>query len=579
MATPISEVTFVVVDTETTGVSPADGRVIEVAAIKVRNGRIEDRFSQLVNPERSVPRYITELTGITTAMLYNQPTAAEVLPRFLEFLGDGVLIGHNLLFDRRFLDAELIRLNRPILTNQGVCTVRLARRLLSGLPSKGLSSVTDFYRIKIVGRHRAAGDAEATAEVFLRFLAQLRTEYGIETLEQLLSFQFKSYSRPRQESKHVRRIREEVLPELPEAPGVYFMRNGKNTILYIGKAKDLRARVRSYFAGIEGHTPRLRQLIDKVRRITYTETDSELSALLLESKLIKQHQPQFNRAQRRYRTRPFIRLDVNEAFPRVSVSSYLLNDGAEYFGPLGGRRQAELVIEIINRFFLLRECGDNTFRRRERCFYASIERCNAPCIDADAASRYPAEVQRVRDFLSGRDSGIIDRIREAMKQSAARLEFEQAAAYRDWIERLEGMLAKQQCIAAPVLEHNAVLALPAAAPENVQLYFIRYGRFKETMVVSRDLTQGEEFEVRRRVMNHFILSQEEPARYLKTEVDEVSILAHWMYVYRNTARKVTWNSEGDLDAFMDRLRVEIERPWNGVVDQPDEEEEVMLDEE
>jgi DNA polymerase III subunit epsilon len=560
LSIPLQEATFVVTDTETTGTAPAHGRIIEIGAVKIRGGEIVGRFSQLINPERAVPQFITRLTGITTAMLYNQPVAAEVMPRYQEFLGDAVFVAHNLQFDRRFIDMELARLQRPILKNQGLCTLRLARRLLAGLRSKGLASVTDFYGIKINGRHRAGGDAEATALVLLKFLKLLETEHAVTTAQQVLAFQFQPYSRPRKEAKHVRRIREEVLPNVPERPGVYFMKNGRHQILYIGKAKSLRARVRSYFSGIEGHTPHLRELIDKVRIVTWRETPCELSALLLESRLIKEHKPIFNRAQRSYRNRPFIRLARAESFPRVSLTNHLLHDGAEYFGPLGGRSQGELVVDVIDRFFKLRECNDNTFRRHERCLYADMDRCPAPCLGQHSAESYALEVQRVRDFLNGTDSGILERIQEAMKRAASQMEFEQAAQYRDWSRRLEYMLEKQKCVASPVLEHNAVLLLPGEAPEKVQLYFVRSGRHLETLTVPCRPTPGDEKAIRERVLRYYTPEAEPPERYFKPQVDEMRVLAHWMYVYRETLRKVPWE-ETSSEAFMQRLAAEMERPW------------------
>ena len=142
------------------------------------------------------------------------------------------------------------------------------------------------------------------------------------------------------------------------------MHDAQGEVIYIGKAKSLRSRVRSYFTAIESHASHTRKLVQTVRQLTWRETGSELGALLLESRLIKTQKPRFNRAQRRYRSRPFVRLEITDRFPRISAQTYLKDDGAEYFGPLGGRRQAEMVVELINRLFLLRECDDATFAAR-----------------------------------------------------------------------------------------------------------------------------------------------------------------------------------------------------------------------
>jgi len=165
----IEDATFVVTDTETTGTKAASNRIIEIGAVKVEAGEITDRFQQLVNPERTIPSRITHLTGITTGMVFDQPTMESVMPQYLDFLEDGILVAHNLPFDLRFLNAECSRLGLDDLSNRTLCSLRLARRLLPGLRSKGLSRLAQFYGINVNGRHRALGDAEATGIILQRF--------------------------------------------------------------------------------------------------------------------------------------------------------------------------------------------------------------------------------------------------------------------------------------------------------------------------------------------------------------------------------------------------------------------------
>lgn len=549
----IEEAAFVVVDTETTGVRAEEDGVIELAAVRIERGCIVDRFSQLINPGRAVPRRITEITGITTAMVFDQPAMADVMPAFEAFLGEAVFVAHNLSFDQGFLDAERARLGLAPLANPTLCTLRLARRLLPGLRSKGLTSLADFFGLHIAHRHRALGDAEATAEVLRAFLKRLQFEHGLETVEEVVAFQYRTYRYLKQESKAIRRIREEVLPRVPDRPGVYFLRDAHGAVVYIGKAKRLRARVGSYFNAIEAHPPRLRKMVEVVRDVTWEETGSELRALLLESRLIKQHQPRFNRAQRRYRNRPFLRLDASAPFPRVTATPYLLDDGAEYFGPLGGRRQAELVTGVIDRFFRLRKCDDAELARGVRCLFADLGRCTAPCTSAQAAAGYAAQVQQVRDFLGGRDRSVLDLLEAEMRQAAAALQFEQAAEYRDWARRLERLLARQQRVAASVLEHNAALLLPGRAPATVDCFLVRFGRLAETLTLSTPPTPADGSRLREALAAHFDPAQERPAHYFKREADEVRLLAHWMYVHRDAVRQVPWNPEAPPGALADAV--------------------------
>lgn len=545
----IEDATFVIIDTETTGTRVEQDRVIEVGAVKVQGGRVVDEFAAMVNPHRSVPGRITRLTGITTAMVFDQPDAAVVLPRLLDFLGDAVFVAHNLSFDERFLNAELERLGRKPLGNPSLCTLRLARRLLPGLRSKGLSSLIDFFGLQVEYRHRALGDASATAEVLLRFLSQLEFEHDVVTLDDLLHFQHRNYRALRQAPAHLRHIREHVLPDVPDRPGVYFMKDRRGSIIYIGKAKSLRARVRSYFTGIEAHPTRTRKLVQAVRDVEWTETGSELGALLMESRLIKEHKPKFNRAQRRYRSRPFIRLDTTHEAPRITLSPYLLDDGAEYFGPLTGRRQAELVREVINRLFQLRECDDDTYQQGRRCVYADMDRCTAPCVEGTNGA-YEAEVERVRDFLTGQDRSVLEVLEARMQQFAATMRYEEAATYRDWLQRLDRLTRRQEAVAAPVLDHNAVLVQPGIQAGTVQLFLVRFGRLVETVVIAVPPTENDMKRLRDRLAHHFDPQQERPVRYQKREVDEVRVLAHWLYVHRDTARPVRWQPDQDIGTFV-----------------------------
>ena len=555
----VSETPFVVVDVETTGLKAQQDRIIELAAVKVQDGKITDRFVQLVNPERSVPRRITRMTGLTTAGLFEEPTIAEVMPEFMQFLGEGVFVAHNVTFDQRFVNAELERLGQPEFSNETLCTLRLARRLLGGLPSKGLAPVADFYDISIEGRHRALGDAEAAARVLLRFLRKLDFEHDIEELEELLTFQYQSYSRSQHTAKHVARIRGEVLDTLPERPGVYFMKDEMGVMLYIGKAKSLKARVSSYFSGLASKPSHTRKLVQTLRRLEWEETPSELHALLRESQLIKEHKPHFNRAQRRYRNRPFLRLATSEAFPRLSSTAYIRNDGAAYFGPLSSRRTAEFVVELVNRSFKLRECSDEAFAEGRRCLYAQMGRCNAPCQGGDGASCYDVEVQRVRDFLAGRDDTLLHYLEGKMHAAAEQFNFEEAGTYRDQLKKLKRLTARQQCIAASVLNHHAVVLKPARGKEAVQLFFVRFGRLAGMYLIPAPARKKERGSLRERLQQHFGKEEPPPERYYKEEVEDVRLLAHWLYTHREEVVQLPCSSESDPDGLMDRVLAEVEK--------------------
>ena len=548
----VSDATFVVTDTETTGLKDEQHRIIEIGAVKVQDGEVVDRFQQLVNPQRSVPGRITKLTGITTGMVFDAPTIEEVLPDYLNFLGDGILTAHNLSFDKGFLDAELERLGRSGLSNQTLCTVRLARRLLPGLDSKGLSRLVQFYDINVDGRHRALGDAEATGIVLRRLLSQLAFEHEIETVEGVLSFQHRKYQQVRQVPSHLKEIREEVLPDVPDEPGVYALKNSRGTSLYVGKAKALSDRLRSHFTAVESKSARKRKMLQKVSTVEWERTGTELEAILRESRLIKSRKPRYNRAQRRYYSRPFIRLDTSQEFPTISWTRTLTDDGAEYYGPVRNRERAEMVVDVAGRFFQLRECDDERLHLGQRCLYADMDRCTVPC-ENDDAEAYAEEVDRVRAFLTGQDRSVLHLLRERMQDAAEDRDFEKAAEFRDTVEPLERILDKQQVVAAPVRHHDAALVHRKESDEPADVLFVRFGRFVEAVSCRVPPTTEQRRRLVDRCDTHFDPGADPPSDFSKRTTHEIRLLSHWTYAHRDELTLVRWHPGRDAEAMVDAI--------------------------
>lgn len=185
----IDEATFVVVDVETTGMNPVEDRITEIAMMKVQGGALVDEFSTLINPLVTIPANITSLTGIDNLMVRDAPPAREVVPYVAEFLGDAVFTAHNAPFDWGFVSHTTRRERGIELTNAQLCTVKLSRRILPQLPSKSLGPVAQFLEIKIPERHRASGDAYATALVLVKYISYLKKKYELRTAGDLLKFQ------------------------------------------------------------------------------------------------------------------------------------------------------------------------------------------------------------------------------------------------------------------------------------------------------------------------------------------------------------------------------------------------------
>jgi len=557
--TLLSNHTFVVFDTETTGMRPDEDRVIEIGAIKLVNGVEVARFSQLVNPGKFVPRFITEITGIHTAMLVNMPPPEEAFMDFLAFVGDAVLVAHNLSFDDGFVSAELERAELPALEQKKLCTLRLARRLLPRLPSRGLKNLANHFGIRIVNHHRATADAEATAKIFVQLVRTLETEFNISTIEEAIRFQYKSYAQTKGEPKHIPLIREKILPQIPDLPGVYRMYDRSKRLIYVGKARRLKDRVTSYFRAIENHPQKTQNLVREVRDIKWDVLPSELDALLYESKLIKQHLPKFNRALVRYKNTPFICLNSHLAFPTVGWKYVVQNDGAEYFGPLANREQAEQTLEWINHLFRLRECDESTFNRKMVCIYHEMGRCEAPCAKPEAKVAYDDHVQMVRNFLMGENESVRMALQHKMKKAAAALAFEEARWFRDQLQMFDRILQGRKHIAAPVRDHNGAFVLMEEGALLVHL--IRFGKKVETLRFSPDGWQTERVLhlLQAVVEDQFSPHLTPPERYGQKEVDEIRILAHWMYCNRGRFHQVPFTKELDWSIFLHRIHAVIQQ--------------------
>ena len=231
------------------------------------------------------------------------------------------------------------------------------------------------------------------------------------------------------------------LPHLPDGPGVYLWKAADGKILYVGKAKKLRSRVRSYFAQDHYESPKTRHLVNQIRDLETIVVPSEAHALILEANLIKEYRPRFNIALRDDKSYPYIKVTVQEAFPRVYVTRQLQNDGARYFGPytdVGAMRRA---LNVVKRIFTVRSCNYDMPREMpERpCLDYFIKRCKAPCILAQSQQDYRSMIEEVLLFLDGKPQEVVKRIRERMDLAAESLDFERAAELRDALQHIERM--------------------------------------------------------------------------------------------------------------------------------------------
>jgi len=272
---------------------------------------------------------------------------------------------------------------------------------------------------------------------------------------------------------------EEELKKLPAKPGVYIMHDAKDAIIYVGKAISLKNRVRQYFQSSRNKGVKIEQMVTQIARFEYIITDSELEALVLECNLIKEHRPKYNTMLKDDKSYPFIKVTVNEAYPRVLFSRRMQKDKSKYYGPYSSAGAVKDAIELVRKLYQVRSCNRNLPRdqgKERPCLYYHIKQCNAPCQGYISQEDYREGIAGVLNFLNGNFKDTIQELEDKMRTAAEAMEFETAAEYRDLIKSVQ-QIGERQKITGSGGEDKDVIAV--AMDENdaiVQVFFIRDGR-------------------------------------------------------------------------------------------------------
>ena len=399
----LEEAEFVVFDLETTGLSAERCQICEFGAVRVRGLEPVDSFQALVNPGVALPEPVARLTGLREQELRRAASVSTVLDRFLSFAGDELLVAHNARFDQRFLERQLVLLHGRRLSEPPLCTAALARRLLEGrLRRVGLASLAYFFGVPTTPCHRALPDAEATAEVLVHLIG-LAQERGARRLSDL-----RALAAPRRRRVYDKRS---LARGAPTRPGVYLFRDRHGQVLYVGRARDLRARLRSYFRS-ERLRPSVEAALLALERIEWRVLGSELEAALEELRLIRELDPPANSRGRR---------KEHGLYLRRRGEDFTVTKRASELGPFASRRRVTLAARAL-------------------------------------ATSTPEELE---GLLRG---GPLPRLRSRLLHLAENLRYEEAARLRDRIEalehvverlrRLERMRGLELCLIAPAVERN-----------------------------------------------------------------------------------------------------------------------------
>ena len=473
---PLRDITFCVVDLETTGGSAEGGAMItEVGAVKVRGGEVLGEFQSLVNPHTAIPPFIAVLTGISDSMVCDAPPIDEVLPAFLEFAAGTCLVAHNAPFDVGFLRHFAKRQGRAWPTFEVLDTARLARRVVTRdeAPNCKLGSLARVFRSGTTPNHRALADARATVDV-LHGLMERLGGLGVHTLEELQTFSAR-VSTAQRRKRH-------LAEGLPHAPGVYLFRDAEARVLYVGTSRDLRTRVRTYFTASETRS-RMGEMVGIAASVEGIECATSLEAAVRELRLIAEHKPRYNRRSKFPEKVHFLKL-TREVWPRLSLVRRVLDDGADYVGPFSSRRGAEQCLAALHETFPVRQCTDRLGRAPSRspCVLAEMDRCLAPCDGSADAAAYAALVDDLRAALLRDPGRVVETVNARMASLAAAERFEEAGAHRDRIAAFVRAASRTQRLAA-LTRCPEVVAARREDDGRWAVHVVRHGRLAAAGVI------------------------------------------------------------------------------------------------
>ncbi len=420
--TPLSNVTFVIVDLETGGGTPSEGGITEIGAVKVQGGEIISEFQTLVNPRHPIPPFITLLTGINDAMVQDAPDISYALPAFIEWAGDCVFVAHNAPFDLGFLRGSAKNLNIAFPAHDVLDTLTIARCILQPdeVQNRKLGTLAAYFGSPTEPVHRALADARATAHVMHALFERLGS-IGVNSLQETLGIT--TVVKPAQRKKRT------LATDLPSVPGVYAFRDDQDRVLYIGKSRNIRKRAMSYFTKAETRE-RMNRMLDLTHHITAIPCHTDLEASIREARIIVQAKPPFNSAGKRTEKTIWIRI-TNEPYPRLSVVRKI-TEGAFHFGPLRSMEQATLVVDAITSVIGLRTCSPKLSIKKPSpsCALGEIGRCSKPCELAITTDDYQAMVNQLLEAFAGQS--LIETTLQAKISQLSSLErYEEAAIMRD----------------------------------------------------------------------------------------------------------------------------------------------------
>ncbi len=355
---------------------------------------------------------------------------------------------------------------------------------------------------------------------------------------------------------------QEHLKQLPAEPGVYLMKDKFDNIIYVGKAKILKNRVRQYFQSSKNHSSKVKSMVKNIDKFEYIITDSELEALILECNLIKKYKPKYNVLLRDDKTYPYIKVTTNEDFPRVLKVRKVIKDKAKYFGPYTNTTAVNDTLDIIKNIYPIRTCNIDIERaiktNMRPCLNLHIKRCVGPCTGNVTKEEYNKMIEEIILFLSGKEEKLIDILKEKMNKCAMDFNFEEAAIYRDKIKSLEDMMEKQKIDTSTSDLNQDVIAMARAHDEAcVQVFFVRNGK-----IVGREhfILEGVMDSTRESILGSFVKQFYMEQEYVPKEIiiaDEIEdsfILSEWLSSKKGQKVTIRVPQKGEKKSLIEMVR-------------------------
>ena len=510
---------FAVVDIETTGsVAGRDG-VTEIAVVQVCEGRVRRAWRSFVNPLLPSPRFITRLTGITDAMVAQAPPLASLLPNIVEEIGDNIFAGHNVRFDAGFIDFELRRYGLGRLHNPKVDTLALARRTIAEVPDYRLGTLTRELGIDVERHHRALADAAATAELLVHCIRKLE-DRGVFTYAALQEFlRTRALSRRRCARRAFGEVTQlpvwtsalaDELRGVPQKPGVYLLKDAGHEVVYVGKSRNLRQRLRTYATAAKPAGAKVKALRGTVASFDYLVTGSEFEALLLEAELVREHNPPFNQRLRNFRESAFIKIEGGQ-FGRVMTTTLLTADGARYFGPYTSMPAVRAAVVALQDALGL-HCADDP----------------AEPTPAVPEAEYRAQVDEAVAFIEGAADEVLLSVAKRRDEAAARQRLEVAEEQEQRLERLRRLRRRHEALEYATGLDVLVLG-PSPDPSEESCFLFCGGRLVAQSRLPRRLPQRDEARQRLAGMLAERYRPEQMPRSFarQADIDQLHILAEW----------------------------------------------------